>query len=39
MVDKGSDKKQLEAKRRELEEKLTAITKRADNFWEKVTHQ
>jgi len=33
MVDKGSDKKQLEAKRRELEEKLTAITKRADEFW------
>jgi hypothetical protein len=33
MVDKGSDKKQLEAKRRELEEKLTAITKMADEFW------
>ncbi len=38
MLDKGSDKKQLEAKRKELEEKLTAITKKADNFWGKVTH-
>ncbi len=33
MVDKGSDKEQLEAKRKELEEKLIAITKRADEFW------
>jgi hypothetical protein len=33
IVGKDSDKKKLEAKRKELEEKLTAITKRADEFW------
>jgi len=38
IVDKDSDKRQLEAKRRELEEKLFMITEKADSFWEKVTH-
>ncbi len=37
MVDKDSDKKQLEAKRKELEEKLIDITRRADNFGGKAT--
>ncbi|MEK6680034.1 MAG: hypothetical protein AABY39_11520 [Nitrospirota bacterium] len=38
IVNKDSDKKQLEAKRKELEERLLLITTKADNFWKKVTH-